>query len=612
MAETPLCVCGSGLRATRCCNLDMDVLAGPDALALLDDKAAEATKLFNDKKHQDAEALALKLLDLAPNHRAALRVLFEIRKAENRQPATEKLARRLAEIPAATPAIEAGANIQLAQLIIAQGRHAEAEASARAAVIATPRDATAHHVMGVVLTETGRIRAGERHYRRATTLLGREDGTVLANLAWNMKLQGRLDEAARIYARAIALRPDNSRGVGGFAQVEMARGNVDQAISLLDQGTARWPADRALRLLRALVDLIRDDAPAVIARLGESTEGLLPAELVVRGQAAALLGRKIEAVSAYAQAKKLQRERYGQSYQPEALIEKANRYKAYFTADRLLAMPRAPNRPGPQPVFILGFSRSGSALLEQMLAKTPGFVAGDDFISVESLIPLTTQQGSPGAAFPQTLDGSLIGDGLDMPMHLRGRYAADWGAAGLSGPDVKFITDRAPGNPWNLGLIKLLFPEAPIIHVLRHPLDLILSNLGQERKLEANCGVSMLSLARHYDLTMSMIRHYRGQLTLRYLPIRYEDLTKNPKATLTHVLNFIGADSNQAPDEAALRENAAPPLRRVPAHMVARTAINDRGRYRYRDYEAQMPNLFNDVRPILKPWIDELGYGDAA
>ena len=154
-----------------------------------------------------------------------------------------------------------------------------------------------------------------------------------------------------------------------------------------------------------------------------------------------------------------------------------------------------------------------------------------------------------------------------------------------------------------------MFPEAPIIHVIRHPYDVMLSNLAQETRLEGNCGVSLTALARHYDLAMSMIRHYRGQLTLRYLPIRYEELVINPKATLTHVLNNIGADANLAPDEAALREN--PPLAapRLPGHVVARTPIHSRGLYRHRAYEAVAPKLFSEIGPMLAPWIEELGYG---
>jgi Tfp pilus assembly protein PilF len=604
------------LRRTRCCGLDPAALPDAEALAMLDDKAAEATKLFNDKKLPEAEALALKLLDLAPNHRAALRVLFELKKAGNQTALAEILARRLADLPAATPSIAAAANLQLAQLVIGQGRHAEAEPAAAKAVVATPRDPTSHHVMGVVLTETGRVLAGERHYRKAAALLGRDDGTVLANTAWNLKLQGRLDEAAAIYERALALRPENSRGVGGYAQVAMARGDSGKAISLLDAGIARWPNDRALRLLRALADLILGDPAAVITRLGEAPDNLLPAELAARGQASAALNRPAEAVGLYALAKRMQRERYGQTYDPDPLIQRAATYKAYFTADRLLGIPRAETVAGPQPIFLLGFPRSGTSLLEQLLARVPGFTAGDDFAPVERLIELVPRLAyrpdGKEPPYPEALDGIRLGEGMDMPALLRARHGAIQAEAGLIQNGTSFITDRSTSNPWNLGLIKLLYPDAPVIHLLRHPLDLMLSNLAQERKLEANCGVSMLALARHYDLTMSMIRHYRGQLTLRYLPVRYEQLVADPRATLVHVLNFCGADTAQVPTEAVLRENLAPRQTRVPAHMVARAAIHANGSYRYRKYEAIMQNLFADVRPVLNPWIEELGYGDAA
>jgi Tfp pilus assembly protein PilF len=300
MLDTELCTCGTGLRRIRCCGVDPASLPGPESLAQLDAAGAEATRLYNEKKTVEAEALALKLLDLAPNHRLPLRVLFEVRRAETKLQAAEVLARRLADLPGANAQTESAANLQLAQLIIGRGRFADAERAARKALIATPRDVTAQHVMGVVLTETGRPRAGERHYRRALALLGRDDGMVLANTAWSLKLQGRMDEAAAIYQRALALRPDNIRAVGGYAQVELSRGNREKAVSLLDDGLQRWPADRTLRLLRLFVDIAAGDGQAVLDRLGESTEGLLPAELSARGQALALLDRKLDAVSNFA------------------------------------------------------------------------------------------------------------------------------------------------------------------------------------------------------------------------------------------------------------------------------------------------------------------------
>ena len=199
------CSCGSGLRAVRCCALDPEALPGEAAVALLDPQGTEATRLFNDKKYAQAEALAQTVLDAAPNNRLALRVLYELRKAQKRGTAAEVLGARLARLPGPAP-IRAQANGQFVQYLVAQGRHGEALPFAAAAVKAAPKDANAHHIMAVTLTETNDLLAGERHYRHALQLLGQEDGLVLANLAWNLKLQGRMEEAAALYQRALAGR----------------------------------------------------------------------------------------------------------------------------------------------------------------------------------------------------------------------------------------------------------------------------------------------------------------------------------------------------------------------------------------------------------------------
>jgi tetratricopeptide (TPR) repeat protein len=607
MLDTALCACASGLRRVHCCDADPGLLPGQPAVTLLEAQAQEATKFFNEKKYAEAEALALKLLELAPNQRQALRVLFEIRKAQHSK-AAEVLARRLAALPGA-PAVVAASNTQLAQLLITQGRHAEAQAPAARALMATPRDASAQHVIGVALTETGQLLAGERHYRRALALLGRDDGLVRANLAWNLKLQGRLDEAAAAYEQALALRPDNKRGVGGYAQVELARGDTAKAIRLLDEALRRWPDDRTLRLLRVLTDLSAGDAQAALARLGDAPETLVAAELSARGKAFERLGRPVEAVTNYATAKKIMRERQGLAYQPEEFLAKFESYKAYFTADRILPLPKAGSDAGFQPVFLLGFPRSGTSLLEQLLAQLQGFAPGDELAPVADLVKILPRlAGAEAETYPEALNHLLVAEGLDLPERLRARYLSARGQIGLARPGVRYITDRNAANAWHLGLIKLLFPAAPIIHVLRHPLDIALSNLGQDRRLEANCHVSMAAAARHYALTMDMIKHYRGQLALRYLPVRYETLVAEPAATLHRILEFIGADPALLPEEASLRANAVRPGGPTPAHYALREPVHRRGVYRYREYLKHMPNLFAEIREILAPWIRELGY----
>ncbi len=600
MADTVLCSCGSGLRTSRCCALDLGDLPAAAALALLDDKAGEATRLYNEKKRIEAESLVLKLLDLAPAHRVALRVLFEIRRHGNNGKAAEALARRLSSLPTENAATATAAHLQLAQLLMQQGRHQEAMAPARLAIIRSPRDATAQHVLGVVFTETGRLAEGAQHYRNALAIMEREDGLVLANLAWNLKLQGDLEAAAAAYERALAIRPDNARAVGGAAQVQLARGQTGAAIALLDDGLARWPADRALRLLRALVDLHTGDAAAVLTRLAGLEETLLPAELSARGQALFALGQIAPALASHTRAKTLQTQRPGQAYQADVFLKKAERYRRTFTAGQMAALPRAGPAAGPQPVFILGFPGSGTALLEQLLSALPGFAPADQYIPIDGLI------AEQGEAYPENLPDMLIGDSQAMPQRLHARYLELVAGQGLQTAD--YITHRAAGDVWHLGLIKLLFPEVLILHVIRHPLDVMLSNFSQDHRLEGNCATSLLSLARHYDLTMSLLRHYRGQMSLRYLPVRYEDIVTDTVQVVHKIIDFAGFPG-LVPDPAALRANAVRPARPGPVHRIAQQEIHHRSLFKYRIAEAAVPDFFSEVRPLLAPWISELGYG---
>jgi tetratricopeptide (TPR) repeat protein len=432
-------------------------------------------------------------------------------------------------------------------------------------------------------------------------LHAQDDGMLLGNLAWNLKLQGRLDDAAGIYERALAIRPDNRRAIGGYAQVQAARGDKPHAVRLLDAALLLPPADRSLRLLRSLLDLTIDQPEAALARLDE--EALLPAELIARGRALLRLHRTADALRAFATARQLQRERYGQSYAPAAFVKQAEQYKDFFTSNRLAALPRLAPLPGPLPIFLIGFPGSGTSLLEQLLATIPGFAAADDAAPIADLLSLPML-----ANYPECLADFLIGDGEQQLSALRVQFQQNLVARGIVSKDQPFVTLRGSGDAWHLGLIKMLFPEAPILHLIRHPLDIVFTNFARDKKLEANCAVSLAAIAKHYDLAMSMIRHYRGQLTLRYLPVRYEALLDDPGKALREILDFIGAEAD-IPGAAELRANRHKAAARVPGHAVVQEPIHDRGLFGAQRAEAIAPNLFAEVRPILAPWIEALGYG---
>lgn len=576
----------------------------------LDPLLEKARTARTENRNREAERHLLQLLDLAPHHREGLRLLFELRRAEGRIPAAEALIARIAALP---PDV-AAAHVQHAQLLINQGRHAEAELPARRAAGLMPRDATIHHMLGIIFTETNRLQAGERHYRLALGVTEQRDVALLGNLAWNLKQQGRLDEASGVYDTTLAAKRDNARALAGFAQVAAARFQLDQAEALLAEATTLAPADRMIAVLAALTRLHRNDPEAALARIAATETAIAPQSLVAteyaaRGQALERLGRFDEAMAAYQAGRAFQRERANRIFNPAPILERLAAVKSTFLADRLAGLARpAPIAGTPTPIFLLGTPRAGTSLLEQMLSQLPGVDPADiraPLPALSRLLPaLVTGLGGLDQTFPSALLETAAGDQRDILPMLANRYVAMLSAAGTITPESRYVTDRNPDLPWLLGLAASLFPTAPIIHLIRHPLDVVLSGFAQDKLYEGNAGVTLASLATLFDAQMSAIAQIRGQATLRYLPVRYEDLVRDPAAILRQVFDFIGvtADPNTL--------LAAPPraVPRTPTHRVVQLPPHRRSLYRHRGFGP----VFGEAMPILTPWIVQLGYAEPA
>ena len=486
--------------------------------------------LFNEKKFYQAELLAIHLLELTPNLRAALRVLFELRKSQGKVEATITLGRRLENLPGIT-AQRTEAALQLAQYLAVRRRYQDAATSAERAVSMSPKNAAAHHLMAIIFTETKRLQIGERHYRISLDLSADQDGLMLANLAWNLKLQGSLAEASCIYERALALKPDNKQAVGGFAQVEFLLGRREEAQRILDDALVRWKEDLTLRLLRGLVDLSMNRAALVLERFPHKSAHYLSPELYLRGQDLDRLGRHADAMQAFMSSSEAQVRATDGALKTDRISKISEAHKNYFTADRVIGLPRAKDTTAPSPVFLLGFPGSGTSLLEQLLVAIPGIDAANQYLSVASLAASLPYDMHSKKSYPDVLGA------LD---RARAAYELNRRSLGFERLESKFVTDRNVDNILHLGLITLLFPHAPIIHVLWHPLDIASSNFSSGRLSESGCGSSILEISEAYAETMSLLKHFKGQFSLRYLTVRYEDLVQTTDNSLERIAEFLG------------------------------------------------------------------------
>lgn len=594
------CPCESGLSRARCCELNLATLGAPEAnrhLVPLEERAVQAMR---SGAQEAAESLSLDVLELAPGRTTVLAVLYEIRKAEGKRPAAEALIRRIV-------ALEPNnfwATNEITLLLLGKGAVAEAEIHARNAVRIAPENAQSHNLLGMVMTEAHRPAIGEYHYARALNISGARDPVVLANMALCLKNQGKMLAARGLYRESLELAPDSLHTLLGFARLEEADRNLAEAMVLLDQAESKFPGNASITLLRAVVLGRLRDAPAALALLDGMAAGqasLGPGELLEKGRLLDQMGRYDEAFDAYIEGKQKLRAISGHAYLADHATQAVARRQNFFVARRMRTLPVARVRKDTaQPLFVLGFPRSGTTLLEQTLTAHPRIAAGDEMPIINELTNLIPRMLESPLSYPEALAELWMGDHRDDLDNLRDHYLRKAAQLGAVPDGVAWFTDKMPLNETDLGLISLLFPQSPLLHLIRHPLDVVLSVFSNVLTHGFYCAYALETVARHYVLIMDLVEHYRSELSLRYLPVRYEDMVDDQEASVRRVLDFVGEDFD--PRCLAFHENRR--YARTASYAQVSERLYDRSRFRYKNYVARL----EPVIPILQPVIDRLGY----
>jgi len=600
MNAVRLCACGSGLSPARCCALDLSVPADPAAAPQLVTLEARAERALGDEDITEAEQLTLQVLEHAPRRIGALATLYKIRHAQGNQKAATTLVQRIVRL-------EPGnfwATNELALLLLLQRDLVQALYYARNAIRIDPHHPQAHALMGMALTEAGRPAIGAYHYEKALRLAGDRNPLLLANLAVCLRNQGKMQQARDLYREAHEAQPDSLHVLLGWARLEEADRKLPAALELLDRVAAVEPRNPRQLLLRAGV-LGRQGRPAeALALLDQiaserSTQGA--AELLDKGALLDRLERYDEAFAAFDAGKQRLREVSGHVYQEQQARLYCARLKAFFVAARVASLPRATRRADiAQPLFVLGFPRSGTTLLEQSLTVHPRIAPGGELsIMVETAEWVPRALNSP-LAYPDALAELWMGDHGDDLDVLRDFYLRKAAQLGVVPPGAAWFTDKTPLNETELGLIHLLFPHSPLLHVTRHPLDVVLSMHATFLTHGCYFATALDTAARHYALIDDLVEHYRRELELRYQRVRYEDLVERQEATLREVFAFIG----ETFDPACLAFHENQRYAHTASYAQVAEKLYERSRYRYRNYMKQL----EPVIPILQPVIERMGY----
>jgi tetratricopeptide (TPR) repeat protein len=598
---TGLCACNSGLTAGHCCSFDPATAAPPEATAHLVPAVEAAERALHTGDRDGAIRLAIDVLEQAPRRPHALAVLAEARLGQRRPRAARALLERLMEID---PGNFWPIN-KLGLLELGRGNVDAAEPLARRGIRLAPENPQAHNLMGMAMTELNRAVVGEYHCRKALELLDTRPALVLANLATNLVNQGRIDEARILYQEADAAVPDNRQTLLAWARMEEADRKFAAAHALLDRLDTLFADDAAVALTRAMTlgrEKRYDDAIATIeASAARHTRALSPSEMLERGRLLDRLGRYDDAWADFMAGKAGSRTMSGNVYDEAQQRATAERLKYFFRRKPLSLMPAvAPRNDVAQPIFILGFPRSGTTLLEQTLSASPIIAAGDELPLVHQIAAITPRLLASPLEYPEALSDLWMGDKRDGLAEMRDHYLQRARHLGVMPEGARFFTDKMPLNETHLGLIGLMFPQAPLLHVIRHPLDIMVSAMSNIFTHGGFCGTTLESAAKHLVLAHELVAHYRQEMDLRYRAVRYEDVVHDQEATIRGAFDFIDVPF----DPAVLGFEANARYARTASYAQVTEKLYDRSAGRYRHY---LPHLA-PVVPILEPLIERLGY----
>ena len=503
--------------------------------------------------HDQAIDLFREVLKKNPNSVNAMRHLAESYwQSRRRLDDAEALLRRATQI---APDFTA-AWLTLGRLLMDVNRYVEAIAAFETATRLEPENAEAWGALG---NANGRAMYPEKAivaYEKSLAIRS-DAASVLSAYAWELKTLGKQDAALDAYRRAIEVRPSNGPVYWSMANLKIFK--FDDA-----------------EVEEMLLQIEKDDLKSVDD---------------VHFRFA--LGKAMEDKKDYERAWQYyhsgnQKQRIAVEHEPLEFEKRLNAVKSTFDAELLRARDNA-GYDAPDPIFIVGLPRSGSTLVEQILASHSQVEGTAELPILGRIAESIGRYRTDKIRYPEA-----VGDLRDKDLRGYGKEYIEQSRR-FRMTDKPLFTDKLPNNFPMMGFAHLILPNAKIINARRHPFDSCLGAYKQLFGAGQNFTYDMLDLAHYYQQYDAMMEHWHAVLPGKVLDVHYEETVTDLEGQVRRLLEHCGL-----PFEAAcLNYDETERAVRTPSSEQVRQPIFDSGLDAWQPFESFLDPLKAALGPVL-------------
>lgn len=426
---------------------------------------------------------------------------------------------------------------------------------------------------------------------KQATILAPQNSMAWGKMASCYASAGYAEEAAEAYRKSIAINPKIPNVHMGFGHILKTLG--DQAGSLRAYREAIRLKPNFGEVYWSMANLkifkFEDDEVAAMEHALENSE-LQPVTDVHFRFA---LGKAYEdrkdfdkAWNYYHTGNELQRQQVEFDAVAHGMRQEAVR--SYFTRE-MLSKAEGNGYPDEGPIFIVGLGRSGSTLVEQILASHSQ-VEGTEELSVLGKLSDTI--------------GRYDRDNIHYPEALDKMRPIDWRGLGLEYlegckryrmTDKPIFTDKLPNNYPFVGFLHLILPNAKIINACRHPLDTCLGNYKQLFGHGQNFTYDMFDLSEYYNEYAKMMDHWNEVLPGKVLDVHYEETVTDLEGTVARILDHCGLPF----EEQCVRFHETERAIKTASSEQVRQPIYQGGMGKWRKYESHLDDWIEDLGDVI-------------